>query len=153
MPSMHRERTMWRMAAVISFVTALGFFGWCQYLYFDTADMTHGPLWAGISGAFCMLTAISCMVTLRILKAAAGRSEGVSATLWKAMAYLAPIVGLAILIGERIRTFHVAWMTSNMKAVYAAGAFTIIAGVVALVGERCVKFVAGGSDRQRSATA
>jgi hypothetical protein len=44
---------------------------------------------------------------------------------------------------ERLRSMHFHPITSNMKAVYIAGAFVLMAGIVGLVGERVVTHMRG----------
>ncbi len=136
-----RERMMWRAAGCLAGVIALGFFIWCQVVYYETADMTRWPLRAGTAGAFFLLTAVCSLVAARILGALQGVSEGWRHIAWKTFSYVSIPLGVLIIGVERLRTMNIHPLTSNMKAVYIAGAFIIMAGVVGMVGERVVSHV------------
>ena len=145
------ERRMWRILAVVTGIFALTFFAWCQSIFYETGDMTHQPLWAGIAGAFCLLTTITCLVAARILGMVAGIPEGARAFLWKLLIYSGSILGIVTIGVERLRTRHYLSISSNMKAVYVAGAFAIMAGAIAFVGERCVLHIANARTEKAAA--
>lgn len=138
-----RERTLWRAAGCLASLIAIGFFVWCQFQYYDRADMLHGPLWVGAAGAFCLLAGICCFVAARILGAMDRTPEGARAAVWKTFTYGSIPLGVLIVAVERLRSMHFHPITSNMKAVYIAGAFVLMAGIVGLVGERVVTHMRG----------
>jgi hypothetical protein len=138
-----RERMLWRAAGCLASLIALGFFVWCQIQYYDKANMLHGPLRAGTAGAFCLLAGVCCFVAARILGAQDGIAEGARAAVWKTFTYGSIPLGVLIVAVERVRSMHFHPITSNMKAVYIAGAFVLMAGIVGLVGERVVAHMRG----------
>lgn len=129
---------MWRAAGCLSSLIAIGFFVWCQIQYYETAEMLHGPLRAGTAGAFCLLAGICCFVAARMLGVLAGIPEGARAAAWKTFTYASIPLGALIIGVERLRSLNVHPLTANMRAVYIAGAFVLMAGLVGLVGERVV---------------
>lgn len=148
-----RERSLWRSFGVVAGLAAVGFFAHCEYLYSYQADMGHGPLRSGTAGAFCLLSAIAGFAAARIMGALMGRREGIRGIAWKVFGNVAIPLGVVTIGVERYRTMNVHPISSNMKAVYIAGAFAIIAGIVSLAAERCVRQVQAAKTIARAAGA
>lgn len=145
------EGRLWRAAGILAALVAVGFFAWCQYLFYDSADMTRWPLRLGIGGAFCLLTAISFLVTARILGALTDEPEGRRAASWKVFSYGSVPLGLVVVAVEVLRVqFQAHRITSNHKAVFAAGAFILMAGIIGLIGERCVAHITNSGNRSQA---
>ena len=146
------ERKLWRWLGVAATVVAVALFAECQWLYYNLADMTRWPLRFGIAGAFSLLSAISFLVTSRILGALQGRAEGSRGTAWKIFALGSIPVGILVIGVEAWRVISMVprHLTSNHKAVFAAGAFSIVAGLVGIIGERCVAHIAVRGEKARA---
>ena len=129
------ERKLWVMAGLAA--VGVGILG----LLYDAIRLLQlhlvNPrmLKVGVVASFVILAGLSALVISRILRALLGIRNAVNDSLWRLLTVVAAPVGVVLMIVERLRS-GITGGTDNQKAVWFAGAFLIMASVIALVGER-----------------
>jgi hypothetical protein len=134
------ERQLWRVLGIVSGLVAAALLARGYYLFWFLGEMTRWPLRIGLAGAFALLGAICFLMTSRILSAIEGTPEGFRGTAWKLFSFVSFPMGVITLSVEMMRLVSERHhpLTSNNKAVFAAGSFMIMAGIAAFAGQRCV---------------
>ncbi len=151
-----RERQTWRTIGCAVSTIGIGFMVWAAIAFYATKQTGQTPVRAGVIGSFLIAAGIGFLALSRILGAVAGQAEGSRAGMWRALTYFSLPVGAVVIVVETIRKYgdisHYG-LTSNVKCVFFAGAFLLLAGVLGLIGERCVHHLAATPGRGEKARA
>lgn len=126
------EARFWQALGAIIGITGGGFLGYA-FAKYGLASIEPKALMFGIGGSFTILCGGACYIAGRALHVEESALTSTEAFLWKALALVCLVAGAVVVV--------FAWrqhgvLLLDRLAMGLAGAFSIMFGVVCLVGER-----------------
>lgn len=126
------EATFWQAVGAVIGIAGGSLLGYALGKY-GPASIEPRALQMGITGSFLLLTGGACYLAGRALHVEESVLTSLEATLWKVLAAVCLVAGGVVVV--------VAWRQSNALlldrlAMGLAGAFSMMFGVLCLVGER-----------------